>query len=74
MSSWSILAKEKYMKRHDRVCAELDPNMCKETGVQLEKEHWYEHVTRLTQKYLERKVNNVWNQQVKTDRTMMMTQ
>ena len=26
------------------VCAELHFNICKETGVQLDKIHWYEHV------------------------------
>ena len=30
-------------KRHDRVCA-LHFNICKETGVQLDKKHRYEHV------------------------------
>ena len=39
-----ILAKEKYTKRLDRVCAQLHFNICKETGVQLDKKHWYEHV------------------------------
>jgi len=32
-----ILAKEQYIKRHDRVCAQLHFNICKETGVQLDK-------------------------------------
>ena len=31
-------------KKHDRVCAQLRFNICKETGVQLDKKHWYEHV------------------------------
>jgi len=39
-----ILAKEQYTKRHHRVCAQLHFNICKETGVQLNKKHWYEHV------------------------------
>ena len=29
---------------NDRVCAPLHFNMRKETGVQLDKKHWYEHV------------------------------
>jgi hypothetical protein len=37
VSACSILAKEQYMKRHDRVCvcvcAQLYFNICKETGV-----------------------------------------
>ena len=40
------LAKEQYTKRHVRVCAQLHFNICKETGVQLDKKHWYEHVTK----------------------------
>ena len=32
-----ILAKEEYIKRHDRVCAQLHFNICKETGAQLDK-------------------------------------
>jgi len=44
MSAWSILAKEQCIKRHDRVCAQLHFNICKETAVQLDKRHLYEHV------------------------------
>ena len=36
-SACRILAKEQYIKRHDRVCAQLHFNICKETGVQLDK-------------------------------------
>ena len=39
-----IMAKQQYTKRHDRVRAQLHFNICKETGVQLDKKHWYEHV------------------------------
>jgi len=39
-----ILAREEYIKRHDRVCAELQFNICKEKGVTLDSEHWYTHV------------------------------
>jgi len=37
ISACPILAKEWYIKRHDRVCAQLHFNICKETGVQLDK-------------------------------------
>jgi hypothetical protein len=37
ISACHILAKEQYIKRHDRVCAQPHFNICKETGVQLEK-------------------------------------
>jgi len=40
ISACPILAKEQYIKRHDRVCAQLHFNICKETGVQMAKKHW----------------------------------
>jgi hypothetical protein len=46
ISACPILTKEQYIKRHDKVCAQLNFNICKETGVQSAKKHWYEHVTR----------------------------
>ena len=33
ISACPFLAKEQYTKRHDRVCAQLHFNVCKETGV-----------------------------------------
>jgi len=39
-----MLAKEQYIKRHDKVCAQLQFSICKETGVRLDEKHWYEHV------------------------------
>jgi hypothetical protein len=38
------VAKEKYIKRHDRVCAQLHFNICKETGVKLDNKHLYDNV------------------------------
>ena len=70
MSACPVLAEEQYMRRHDRVCAALYCNLCEETGVQLEKEHWYVHVVRRAEKVLEREVIIVWNQQVQTDRAI----
>jgi len=37
ISACPILAKEQYIKRHDRVCAQMHFNMCNEIGVQLDK-------------------------------------
>jgi len=37
ISACPILAKEQYIKRHDRVCAQLHFNMDKETGVHVDK-------------------------------------
>jgi len=44
ISACPILAKEKYVKRHDKVSAQIHFNISKEIGVQMDKKHWYEHV------------------------------
>ena len=43
VSAYPILQKSN-TKRHKRVCAELHFNICKETGVKLQNEHWCDHV------------------------------
>ena len=68
ISACPILAKEQYTKRHDSVCAQLRFNICNETGVQLDKKHWYEPKSVETSKG--GKVTILWNQQVQTDRTI----
>jgi hypothetical protein len=70
ISAGPILAKEQYIKRHDRMCAQLHCNICKETGVQLDKKHWYEHVPKSVETSQGDKVTILWNQQVQTDRTI----
>jgi hypothetical protein len=70
ISACPILAKEQYIKRHDRVSAQLHFNTCKETGVQLDKKHWYEHVTKSVETSQGGKITILWNQQVHTDRTI----
>jgi hypothetical protein len=70
ISACLILAKEQYIKRHDRVSFQRHFNICKETGVQLDKKHWYEHVPKSVGKSQGSKVNILWNQQVQTDRTI----
>ena len=40
----SILAKEQYIKTHDRVCAQQHFNICKEIGIKLDKEQWCDHI------------------------------
>ena len=64
------MAKEQYIKRHDRVCAQLRFNICKETGIKLSNEHWYEYVLKLVETSHEGKVAMLWNQLVQTDRTI----
>jgi hypothetical protein len=46
ISACPILAKEQYVKRHYKVSAQIHFNICKEIGVQLDKKHWYEHVSK----------------------------
>jgi len=65
-----MLAKEQYIKRHDRVCAQLRLNICKETGVHMDKKHRYEHVPKSVGTSQGGKVTVLWNQQVQTDRTV----
>jgi hypothetical protein len=70
MSACPILAKEQYIKRHDRVCAQLHFNICKELGVKWDSELWYEHVLNSVETSQVGKVTILWNQQVQTDRTV----
>jgi hypothetical protein len=44
ISTCPILAEEQYKKRHDRVCAQLHFNICKEIRVKLDNKHLYENV------------------------------
>jgi len=50
------------------VCAQLHFNICKETGVQSDKKHWYEHVPKLVETGQGGKVTILWNPQVQSDR------
>jgi len=61
ISVFPILAKEQYIKRLDRVCAQLHFNICKEAGVQLDKKHWYEHVPNSVETSQGGKVTILWN-------------
>ena len=51
-----------------RVCAQLHFNIFKETCVQLDKKHWYEHVPKSVETSQGSKVTLLWNQKVQTDR------
>jgi hypothetical protein len=51
MSACPILAKKQDIKRHGRVCAQL----------QLDNEHWYEYVSELAETSCECKVTSLWN-------------
>ena len=66
ISACPILAKEQYIKRHDRVCVQLHFNIWKKTRVQLDKKHWYEHVPKSVERSQGGKVTILWNQKVRT--------
>jgi hypothetical protein len=70
ISACPILAKGQYIKRHDRVSTQLHFNICKETGVKLDSELWYEHVPKSVETSQEGKVTILWDQQVQTDRNV----
>ena len=52
------------------MCAQLHFNICKETGVQVDKKHWYVHVPKSVETSQGGKVTILWNQQIRTDRTI----
>jgi len=52
------------------MCPQLHFNICKETGVQLDKKHLYENVPQSEETSQGGKVTILWNQQVQTDRTI----
>jgi hypothetical protein len=64
------LAKEQYVKWHDRVSAQLHSNLCKETGVQMDKKHWYKYVPKSGETNQGGKVTILWNQQMQRERTI----
>jgi len=70
ISACPVLAKEQYIKRHDRVCTQLHFNIFKETGIKLNNKHWYDHVPNSVETSHECQVTILWNQQVQTDRTI----
>jgi hypothetical protein len=73
ISACPILAKEQYIKRHDRVSTQLQFNIrvCKETGVQLDKKKTLVRTcTKISRNKSRSKVTILWNQQVQTDRTI----
>ena len=64
ISACPILAKEQYVRQHDKVSVQIHFNICKEIGVQLDKNHWYEHVLKPVVTNQGGKMTILWNQQV----------
>ena len=52
------------------MCAQLHFNICKEIGVKLDNKYWYDHVPKSVKTSHEGKVTILWNQQMRTDRTI----
>jgi hypothetical protein len=59
-----VLAKEQYINRRDKVCADLHFYKCKDTGVKLNIEHWYDCVPKSFETSHEGKATILWNIQV----------
>jgi len=55
---------------HDRVCAQLHFNICKKVGQKLDNKHWFDRVLKLFKTSHEVRVTILWNQQMRTDRTI----
>jgi hypothetical protein len=70
ISAYPILAKQQYIKRHNRVCAQLQFNICKESVVKLDKKHCYKHVPKSAETSQEGKINILWNPHMQTNRTI----
>ena len=64
------IGRSQYVKRHDRVCTQLHFNICKNIRVKLDNKHWYDHVSKSAETSHEVKATILWNQQVRTDRTI----
>jgi hypothetical protein len=54
-----VLAKEQYIKRHDRVSTQLHFNICKEIGVQLEKKTLVGTCTKISRNKSRREGNHI---------------
>jgi hypothetical protein len=70
VSACPILAKEQYTKGHDRTCAQIHFNTCKEIGIKLDNKQQYDHVPKSFEESHDGKVTILWNQQVRVDRTI----
>jgi len=62
------MAKEQYVKWHDRVYVQIHFTICQETEVKLDKERWYDHTSKFVETSYESKVTMLWDEQVKSDR------
>jgi len=64
-SGCSILAKNEYLMRHNKVCTHLHYSICKALGIETT-DKWYTHMPKPV--YEKGDVTVLWNQAVHTDR------
>jgi hypothetical protein len=67
-SGCPILAKNKYIIRHDRVCTDLHYSICKTFGIKTT-ENWYSHIPEPVCQHED--ITVLWNQGIQTDREIL---
>lgn len=65
-----VLAKKEYIERHDRVGTQVHFQLCKELGVKVGTEKWYQHQPERVMNSEDGKVTIIWDTQVRTDRNV----
>jgi hypothetical protein len=70
ISACLMLAKEQYIQRHGRVYAELHCTTFKRIAVTFDRQHWYQDVPKPLERIYDGNIIMLWNQQVKTDRSV----
>ena len=43
ISGCQTLAADQYLNRHNQVAVQLDPDICRQYGIKMEAEYWYQH-------------------------------
>lgn len=70
ISGCPILAQKDYIERHDNVCAQLHFSLCKEYGIVVDSDKWYEHKPKSISATANGETTIIWNVPVRTDRTV----
>jgi hypothetical protein len=68
-SGCSILAKNEYVIRHDKVCTHLHYSICKTLGTETT-ENWYSHIPKPVSQHED--ITVLWNQGIQTDREVLV--
>jgi hypothetical protein len=67
-SECPILANNKYVIRHDKVCTRLNHSICKTLGIETT-ENWYSHIPNPVCQHED--ITVLWNQGIQTDREVL---